>query len=249
MTDTTIPGGHGDLPVFLATPADPPNPPPWPGVVVIHDAMGMGQDVRNQARWLASEGYLAAAPDLFSWGSTLTCVRAAFREMRQRKGRIFEDAGTVRDWLIHQPGCSGRVGVIGFCMGGGFALLLAPDHGYDVASVNYGMVPKDAPDLLTRACPVVGSFGGRDRTMRGAAGRLESALAAAGVDHDVREYPAAGHGFLNDHEAAGDRIPLMIKATTPLMGYGPAPPAGPGMTAPGQVLVAEKPGRARTESR
>ena len=93
------------------------------------------------------------------------------RAMRQRQGRIFEEVEAVRDWLIRQPGCSGRAGVIGFCMGGGFALLLAPDHGYDVASVNYGTVPKDAPDLLARACPIVGSFGGKDLTLRGAAGR------------------------------------------------------------------------------
>jgi carboxymethylenebutenolidase len=66
MTNTTIPAGHGDLPVFLAAPPDLPHPPPWPGVVVIHDAMGMGQDVRNQAGWLAGEGYLAAAPDLLT---------------------------------------------------------------------------------------------------------------------------------------------------------------------------------------
>lgn len=220
MTDRTIAGGHGGLPVYLATPE---GAPPWPGVVVIHDGLGMGQDVRRQADWLAREGYLAAAPDLFSWGSTLTCLRAAFRDMRQRKGRIFDDVEAVRNWLIGQPGCSGRVGVIGFCMGGGFALLLAPGHGYEVASVNYGMVPRDAPDLLTRACPVVASYGGRDRTMRRAARRLDSALAAAGVDHDVKEYPAAGHGFLNNHEAAGDRIPLMVKAMTPLMGFGPEP--------------------------
>jgi carboxymethylenebutenolidase len=220
MTDRTIAGGHGGLPVYLATPE---GAPPWPAVVVIHDAMGMGQDVRHQADWLAREGYLAVAPDLFSWGSTMTCLRAAFRAMRQRKGRIFDDVEAVRNWLIGQPGCSGRVGVIGFCMGGGFALLLAPDHGYEVASVNYGMVPRDAPDLLTRACPVVASYGGRDRTMRSAARRLDSALAAAGVDHDVKKYPAAGHGFLNNHEAAGDRIPLMVKAMTPLMGFGPEP--------------------------
>src|ERR1035438_3040024 len=223
MTDTMIPARHGDLPVYVATPPESPNPPPWPGVVVIHDAMGMGQDVRNQAGWLAGEGFLAAAPDLFSCGSRLTCLRTVFRDMRRRKGRIFEDVEAVRNWLIRQPGCSGRVGVIGFCMGGGFALLLAPDHGYDVASVNYGMVPKDAPDLLTRACPVVGSFGGRDKTLRGAAARLESALAAAGVAHDVKEYPAGGHGFLNDHQGAGDHIPLMIRAMTPLMGFGPEP--------------------------
>ena len=220
MTQTTIQGGHGDLPVYLAT---PPDPPPRPGVVVIHDAMGTGQDARNQADWLASEGYLAAMPDLFSWGSTLTCVRAAFRDMRRRQGRIFEDVETARDWLVGQPGCSGRVGVIGFCMGAGFALLLAPGHGYDVASVNYGSVPKDAPDLLARACPIVGSFGGRDRTLRGAARRLDSALTGAGVDHDVREYPAAGHGFLNDRQAAGDPVPLMVKAMTPLLGFGPEP--------------------------
>src|ERR1700722_18385695 len=136
MTDRTIAGGHGGLPVYLATPE---GAPPWPAVVVIHDGMGMGQDVRRQADWLAGEGYLAAAPDLFSWGSTLTCLRAAFRDMRQRKGRIFDDVESVRNWLIGQPGCSGRVGVIGFCMGGGFALLLAPRHGYEVASVKYSM--------------------------------------------------------------------------------------------------------------
>jgi len=220
MTDRAIAGGHGGVPVYLATPE---GAPPWPAVVVIHDGMGMGQDVRRQADWLAGEGYLAAAPDLFSWGSTLTCLRAAFRDMRQRKGRIFDDVESVRNWLIGQPACSGRAGVIGFCMGGGFALLLAPDQGYEVASVNYGMVPRNAPDLLTRACPVVASYGGRDRTMRSAAGRLENALAAAGVDHDVKEYPAAGHGFLNNHQAAGDRVPLMVKAMTPLMGFGPEP--------------------------
>lgn len=220
MTDTTIQVGRGDLPVYLAT---PPGPPPWPGVVVIHDVMGMGPDVRNQAGWLAGEGYLAAAPDLFCWGSRLSCLRGVFRDMKRRKGPIFEDVEAVRAWLVGQPGCSGQVGVIGFCMGGGFALLMAPDHGFDVASVNYGQVPRDARELLTGACPVVGSFGGRDRPLRGAAARLENALAADGVDHDVKEYPAAGHGFLNDHEGAGDRLPLMMKPMAPLMSFGPEP--------------------------
>jgi carboxymethylenebutenolidase len=123
MADTTIPGGHGDLPVYLATPA---STQPWPGVVLIHDAFGMGQDVRNQADWLASEGYLTAAPDLFSWGRPVACVRRAISDLRRRAGRTFEDVETVRVWLTGHPGCTGRVGVIGFCMGGGFALLLAP---------------------------------------------------------------------------------------------------------------------------
>ncbi len=222
MTDATIPASHGNLPAYLAT---PPSPGPWPGVVVIHDAMGMGQDVRHQADWLASEGYLSVAPDLFFWGRRTTCLRSTFSDLRRRSGRAFDDVEAVRGWLTQQPGCSGRAGVIGFCMAGGFALLLALDHGFSVASVNYGQVPKDAADLLAPACPIVGSFGARDLTLRGAAARLDSALTTAGVEHDVKEYPAAGHGFLNDHEGAGDRIPAMVKLTSPIMRYGPHEPS------------------------
>ncbi len=195
--DLSLDSPHGPLPVHVAAPSAPG---PWPAVLVIHDAVGMTADLRRQAQWLAGQGFLAAAPDLYRGGPLMRCLFHTFRDAARGSGRAFDDLETVRGWLAGHPEGNGRVGVIGFCMGGGFALMLAPTGGFGAASANYGVVPKDAMEAFSGACPIVGSYGGRDPSLRGAAPRLQTALTAAGVEHDIKEYPQAGHGFLNDHD-------------------------------------------------
>jgi carboxymethylenebutenolidase len=210
MPNVTIPTPHGQMPAWLAGPA---STVPVPGVVVLHDVFGMSQDHRNQANWLAEAGFLAVAPDLYYKGNRFTCVRTVIREMIARSGPAFDDVEAARGWLLAQPGCNGKVGTIGFCMGGGFALLLASGHGFSASSVNYGgPLPADVDDFLQTACPLVVSYGGQAKWEAGVAHILEQKLARALVPHDVMEYPDAGHSFMNKHRGYGVFKVLRFKA-------------------------------------
>ncbi len=193
MPDVRYAAASAELGAHLAVPR---SGGPWPGVVVIQDALGLGDDIREQADRLAAAGYLAFAPDLYS-GRGLRCVVAAMRASRSGQGDAYDDIEAARRWLVEREDCTGRVGVIGFCMGGGFALLSAPRYDFAAASVNYGEVPGEAVDRLRGACPIVASYGARDLTLKGRAARLQHALSELGIPHDVKEYPDAGHSFLN----------------------------------------------------
>src|SRR5688572_9687794 len=94
--DLEIAAPRGALPAYVAV---PPGDSRVPGVVVIHDMMGMNQDLRNHADWLAREGFLAAAPNLLHWGGRLKCLRSTMRDTARREGRSFEDIEATRAWL------------------------------------------------------------------------------------------------------------------------------------------------------
>jgi carboxymethylenebutenolidase len=207
--------GSRPLRGYLATPA---GPGPWPAVVMIHELFGLDDVMRGHADRLAGLGYLTLAVDLFSAGGAVRCLVTTMTAMIRGHGRAFGDIRAARDYLAASSDCTGKIGVIGFCMGGGFALLTAGD-GYDAASVNYGQLPRHLDETLSGACPIVASYGGRDRSLRGTAGRLEAALDKAGVIHDVKEYPAASHAFLNDAETG----PRPLRPLLRVAGIGPEP--------------------------
>lgn len=204
----TLGSEYGEVPTFTAT---PDGDGPWPGVVVIHDAGGLTEDTRNHARWLAEHGYLAAAPDLYRGDRRqLRCMIQTMRDlMAGREAPSMTAIEAARTWLRAHPRCTGKIGLIGFCMGGGFAFMLAPRGLYDAVAPNYGGMDEPTFEKLADACPIVASYGAHDRSLRGQAARVEQQLTALGVAHDVKEYPNAGHGFMNNH--APGEIPLSMR--------------------------------------
>ncbi len=211
MTDIEItpePGGSQPLHGYLAT---PPGDGPWPGVVLIHEAFGLDDNMKAHADRLAAAGYLTLGPDLYSEGGARRCLVSTMRSMMSGKGRAFADLEAARKWLASSDRCTGRIGAIGFCMGGGFALLTV--HSHDAVSANYGFLPKNVDELMAGACPVVASYGALDRPLRTAPAKLEAALTKAGVVHDVKQYPNAGHAFLNPEEGGPRWLRPLLRAT------------------------------------
>jgi carboxymethylenebutenolidase len=175
---------------------------PWPAVVMVHEIFGIDEAMRSQITRLAEAGYVVLMPDLFSRGGARKCLTATFRALTHGTGQAFDDIEAATELLRQRTDTTAKVGVIGFCMGGGFALLLA-SRGYDASAINYGMLPTDLDTALDGACPIIGSFGAKDRQLAGAAARLEATLSEKNITRDVKEYPNAGHAFMNPNQAGG----------------------------------------------
>jgi carboxymethylenebutenolidase len=150
-------GGSAELTGYFVRPQ---TPGPWPAVVVIHEAFGLDGVNRRHTERIAGMGYLALAPDLFSDGGPKRCLAATLTALRSGQGKAYADIEAARQWLLVQDGATGKVGIIGFCMGGGFALM-SVHNGFDVAAPNYGRLPAELDEAVADACPVVASYGGR----------------------------------------------------------------------------------------
>jgi carboxymethylenebutenolidase len=186
--------------------AEPDGDAPHPGVLVIHEAYGLNEHMRDVARRFAAAGYVALAVDLFSNVNRPLClVRVMsgilFRPLRN--GTLPEVQGALRALQARATVDRQRTGAIGFCMGGSYALQLAcVDGSLKAASVFYGQNPRPL-EAVARACPIVGSYPQRDFTA-GPGRTLAAALQRHGVPHDVKIYPKTLHSFFNDQGRAYD---------------------------------------------
>jgi carboxymethylenebutenolidase len=208
VREIAIPLSDGSaLPASLALPDDHAAGR-RPAVVVIHEAIGLNDDIRRIAARFADAGYVSLAPDfLAGLGPMPFCIARFARGIgRIATGRPYRQLAAAEAWLRERPDVGGSpLGVAGFCMGGGFALLHAVDAEIQVVAPFYAVVPKDESSLAG-ICPVVASFGGRDGVFGDGGPRLAAALTRLGVDHDVETYPDAGHGFMSRHGSLMTRI-------------------------------------------
>ncbi len=189
---------------------------PTPGVVVIHEIFGLNENIKDIARRFAGEGYAALAVDLFSGANRVMCMARIMHGMliRPINNGVVGDLRAALGFLGADPAVDpARLGVIGFCMGGSYALQLAcaaagpaagpamgPALGLRAASVFYGQNPRPL-EAVARACPIVGSYPEQDFTAQ-AARELEPALERYQVPHDIKIYPSARHSFFNDQGPA-----------------------------------------------
>jgi carboxymethylenebutenolidase len=194
MPDAGLPVPNGSLPGYLA---EPSVAGPWPAVVVIHEVFGLNDDIRRIADRFAANGYLAFAPALFQRGRKPACIVSVFRALATGSGSAVDDIVAAAEFLREDARTTGKVGSAGFCLGGGFCLLLAGRGMFDATAPNYGPFPP-AIGVPTSSCPIVASYGAADRLLPGAAAKLEEGLAPSGVARDIKEYPGVGHSFLND---------------------------------------------------
>src|SRR4051794_35370244 len=193
------PQGNGSIRGYLVRPANATGK--VPGVLVVHENRGLNPYIEDVARRLGTEGYMAFAPD------GLTSVGGypgddekggqAFQKVD--RGKMAEDFVAAARWLKARPDCTGKIGAVGFCFGGGIANTLAVRLGSDLAvAVPFYGAPPPADDVAKIKAAVLVHHGAKDERLAGTWPAYEAALKANHVQYEGFVYEGAQHGFHND---------------------------------------------------
>jgi carboxymethylenebutenolidase len=203
IQNVTFPSNGGSAHGYLALPASGRGP----GLVVIQEWWGLTSHIADVTNRFAAEGFVALAPDLFG-GSTTHDADEAGRLMSELPvEQAARDLAGATDFLLgHEAVTSPKVGAVGFCMGGGFVLVLAAQQGNKIGAAVpfYGVLKEDYPDFSGLTAPLLGHFGERDDyanpdAVAALARRIED---ESGVRPEFHQYPA-GHAFFNDENNLG----------------------------------------------
>jgi carboxymethylenebutenolidase len=194
------PQGNGSIKGYLVRPANA-GTNRLPAILVVHENRGLNPHIEDIARRLALENFMAFAPD------GLTSV-GGYPGDDEKGGEMFgkvdrakmaEDLYAAAVWVKNRPDSTGRLGVTGFCFGGGVANSLAVRMGADLqAAVPYYGGAPPAADVAKIKAAVLVQHGGEDKRLVDAYPEYEAAMKAAGVRHEGYIYPGAVHGFNND---------------------------------------------------
>ena len=194
------PQGNGSIKGYLVRPANA-GTNRLPAILVVHENRGLNPHIEDIARRLALENFMAFAPD------GLTSV-GGYPGDDEKGGEMFgkvdrakmgEDLYAAAVWVKNRPDSSGRLGVTGFCFGGGIANSLAVRMGADLqAAVPYYGGAPPAADVAKIKAAVLVHHGGEDKRLVDAWPEYDAAMKAAGVRHEGYIYPGAVHGFNND---------------------------------------------------
>jgi carboxymethylenebutenolidase len=183
---------------------------PFPGMVVIHEIFGLNDNIREIVGRFAGEGYATLAVDLLSSRNRTICMLQLIYGVliRPLNNSMLSDLKSGMMFLRQQPGVDpNRTGVVGFCMGGGYALQLAiTDKGMKAASSFYGAAPKPL-EAFAQSCPIVGSYPEKDFSAVSAR-ELDAVLEKNNIPHDIKFYPNTQHSFFNQQ-----RTPFEVEAS------------------------------------
>lgn len=199
-SDVAVPAEGIAMRAFLAR---PDTAKPGPAVIVVHEWWGLNDHIKDVAQRFAREGYAALAPDLYSRGGnkvTKDPTEAAKLMEDLKSQQVLTDLNAVTRYLTQQPFVDPiKLGVVGFCMGGTFALMMAAHNSDIKAAVPfYGQIPP-TDSLKYLVAPILYIHGGQDAwIVKREAERLAEGLKQFGRPGEVKSYPNCPHAFFND---------------------------------------------------
>jgi len=197
-------GPNGAVKAYVARPKKLGKGDKVAGVLVIHENRGLNEHIEDVARRVALAGYLAIAPDGLSVAGGAPADQEAARDLFAKTdgARIAGDVLAAVPWLAADASSNGKIGVVGFCYGGGLALRAAIEAvGVDCAVCFYGR-QLSADDTRKLKVPLLLHYAGTDERVNAGINDFRVALDSVGVPYSLNMYPGTQHGFHNDSSSA-----------------------------------------------